>query len=105
MNLYLIFINWKITISSMSSFYYSVDGYANRFINLKIIPSLSAVSLAGEADRKLLKEILKGAPRTVKARVIPQGIWLILQQLKHLFSSNVVYLVIKTVSDYCWLIF
>ncbi len=32
-----------------------------------------AVSLAGEADRKLLKEIVKDAPCPVKARVIPQG--------------------------------
>ncbi|VDD75742.1 unnamed protein product [Mesocestoides corti] len=33
-----------------------------------------AVSLAGEADRKLLKEIVKDAPCPVKARVIPQEV-------------------------------
>ncbi|KAL5111668.1 putative ATP-dependent RNA helicase DDX27 [Taenia crassiceps] len=33
-----------------------------------------AVSLAGESDRKLLKEIVKEAPCPVKARVIPQEV-------------------------------
>ncbi|KAL5969628.1 putative ATP-dependent RNA helicase DDX27, partial [Taenia solium] len=33
-----------------------------------------AVSLASESDRKLLKEIVKGAPCPVKARVIPQEV-------------------------------
>ncbi|KAH9285324.1 putative ATP-dependent RNA helicase DDX27 [Echinococcus granulosus] len=33
-----------------------------------------AVSLAGESDRKLLKEIVKDAPCPVKARVIPQEV-------------------------------
>lgn len=40
--------------------------------NFSTIP-FRAVSLAGESDRKLLKEVVKDAPCPVKSRVIPQG--------------------------------
>lgn len=40
-----------------------------------------SVSLVGEEERKTLKEIVKAAKAPVKARVLPQGEWALLQQL------------------------
>lgn len=34
-----------------------------------------SVSLVGEEERKMLKEIVKTAKTPVKARILPQGMW------------------------------
>lgn len=34
-----------------------------------------SVSLVGEEERKMLKEIVKTAKTAVKARILPQGMW------------------------------
>ena len=45
-----------------------------------------AVTLVGEKERKLLKEIVKRADNAVKSRVVPQG-WSAVY-LKHLITCN-----------------
>lgn len=41
-----------------------------------------SVSLVGEEERKMLKEIVKAAKAPVKARILPQGEQTTLQQLR-----------------------
>ncbi len=49
---------------------------------LFFLPHFRSVTLAGERERKLLKEIVKKSKNPVKSRVIPQGMFLVSFKVK-----------------------